>query len=715
MDYDGVVNTLMWNEKGTKVSYNFPKDNKVNNFQAVQWISQFCFKCKFDIVVTSTWREERNYKDCLINGGLRKGIEILGCTQLTDKTRGEEIRDYLNAHPEIKQYIIVDDEDDFLPEQREHFVKVNADYGFHQPEYKQCIQLYIKTKNKIRRPIMFHKFSDIAYARPDFKRAEEEIYAFIENFNRAENYAQARKLYLEHEKAEEELDTAYTVASIRNTVDTTDAFYEGEMNYFYEQIPRLQLVGKKANEAMLASPFKADFEREFGGGFIKKMEAAIRLADESIVGEQVEESKLSQEYSKTVAGCTTNFRGEECNFYGLLKHMQSTDRAERKQAFNAWADLYRSVSDKLDGIYLRLCELRRTMAAKLGFSDYVEMAYLANGHYDYGAEEVAAFRVQIVKEVVPAVTKLYEEQRQRLGVEKLRYYDEQLIFPEGNATPIGDMRYLVDSAHQMYRQLSAQTGEFFDFMTEHELFDLETRKGKQMGGYCTFLNTYRAPFIFSNFNGTSADVDVLTHEAGHAFQAYTSARCLPLSSQIWSTSDICEIHSMTMEHFAYPWMDKFFGDKADRYRYAHLSEALKVVPYLCLVDHFQHEVFAHHYDAKGLRACWRRLEKIYMPWRDYDGNEFLEEGGFWMQKQHIFLYPFYYVDYALAQMGAFEYFTRSKQDKKAAWHDYYELCKAGGSKSYFELLKTGNLSNPFEDGSVRKVVSGVLKELEGQS
>lgn len=559
---------------------------------------------------------------------------------------------------------------------------------------------------------MFTKFSDIKYERPDLEEAKKGILEFAEAVKNAKTYAEARKLFVDYQKSDEHLSTMYAVASIRNTIDTRDEFYDGEMNFYYEELPKLQLVGKKANEALFASPFKEDFAKEFGPDLIKGIEAGIRLADESIIEEQVEEGKLSQEYSKTVAACTTKFMGEDCNFYGLSKHMQSTDGKVRKAAYIAWANLYESVADKLDKIFLRLVELRRSQAKKLGFKNFVEMAYLANGHYYYGADEVAAFRKQVVEEIVPAVAKLYADQKKRLGIEKLCCYDEQLVFPEGNATPIGDMRYMVERAAEIYRALSKETGEFFDFMTEHELFDLETKPGKHMGGYCTFLDEYKAPFIFSNFNGTSADVDVLTHEAGHAFQAYTSAKFVPLSSQIWSTSEISEIHSMSMEHFTYPWMDKFFGDKADKYRFAHLSEALKVVPYLCLVDHFQHEVYANDFDAKGLRACWRRLEKIYMPWREYDGNAFLEEGGYWMQKQHIFLYPFYYVDYALAQMGAFEYFTRSKTDRSAAWNDYYALCKAGGSKSYFDLLKLGNLSNPFENGSVKRAIAGVLAELE---
>lgn len=555
------------------------------------------------------------------------------------------------------------------------------------------------------------KFSELKYTRPDIQAFRAETEKFMTAFKNAENAACAVELFKNFKKLSDNFETMSTLAYIRSTISTLDKFYESEMDFYNEESPKLQLIDKEVGNMILSSPYRSEFERQFGSDMIKGMEASIKLADECIIDEQIEENKLSQEYSKLTATCTIAFKGENCNFYKLLKYMQSTDRNERKQAYVAWANLYESISDKLDAIYLRLVELRRKQAKKLGFSGYPEMALLSNGHYYYGEEDIAAFRKQVVEVIVPAVSELYEEQEKRLGVEKLRYYDEQLAFPEGNACPIGDSAKLIRSAREMYAEMSPETDEFFSFMTGHELFDLETREGKHMGGYCTYLPEFKSPFIFSNFNGTSADVDVLTHEAGHAFQAYSAAKCVQLSSQIFSTSDICEIHSMTMEHFAYPWMGKFFGDNADKYRYAHLSEALKVVPYLCLVDHFQYEVFRNDYDAKGLRQCWRRLEKIYMPWRDYDENEFLEEGGFWMQKQHIFLFPFYYIDYALAQMCAFEYYTRAKTDREGAWQDYLALCRAGGSKSYFELLKTGGLSNPFGHGSVKRAVSGILDEL----
>lgn len=555
------------------------------------------------------------------------------------------------------------------------------------------------------------KFSEIKYARPDLDKANAEFKKAMQGIASAKSYAQAREGYIHYEKVAFDVNTMYSVAFIRNTMDTRDKFYDGEMNFFFEENPKIELVQKDICKLVLDSPFVKDFEKEFGTDFIKGMEAQIRLADDCVSADKVEESKLGQEYSKITASCSVDFRGEECNFYGLMKHMLSRDREERREAYKAWADLYESVSGKLDEIYDRMIVLRKRMAEKLGFKSYIDMAYLLNGHYFYGAEDVAAFRRQVVETVVPVAAELYERQRERLGIDVLYMYDEQLIFPDGNAEPAGGKDFLLKGAKEMYGEISPETAEFFDFMLKGEYFDLETRPGKHMGGYCTFIHNYGAPFIFSNFNGSSADVDVLTHEAGHAFQAYSASKCVPLASQVFSSSDISEIHSMTMELFAHPYMEKFFGKDADKYRYAHLSEAVKVIPYMCLVDHFQHEVYSHDYTAKERRACWRRLEKIYMPWRKYDGNAFLEEGGYWMQKQHIFLYPFYYADYALAQISAFEYYDRCREDKKAAWRDYLNLCRAGGSQSYYELFKTGGLTVPFAEGAVERAVKPIAELL----
>jgi len=556
------------------------------------------------------------------------------------------------------------------------------------------------------------KFSQLTYCRPDFEQVAQGIRDYTQALENATSLQETRTLLMEHKATIEEVMTQRSIASIRNTVDTRDPFYEEEMACFNSHLPKLNLLLRQANEALLSSPYRAGLEEEFGSLYFKNLEIQKQFADERIVEDLVQESELTQRYSKVSATASILFRGEACNFYGLLKHMQSTDRATRKEAFQSWAELYSRIAPELDEIYDHLVQLRHGMAQKLGFACYTDMAYLQRRRYDYTAADAARFRQQVKEIITPACQKLFEQQAQRLGVEKLRYYDESLSYPEGNPVPQGSRPELVAKAQQMYREMSPETGEFFDAMVAYELFDLESKPGKRPGGYCTSLPKYKMPFIFSNFNGTSADVDVLTHEAGHAFEGYLASRTLPLADMTFSTSEINEIHSMTMEHFAYPWMELFFGDKADKYRYAHLSQALTTLPYLVSVDEYQHRVFEKpDMTAMERRAVWREIEKAYMPWRDYDGNEFLEQGGFWMQKQHIFMEPFYYIEYALAQMGAFEFYGLMKTDREKAWADYCRLCRAGGSKGYFQLLELAELSNPFRSGSVEKAVSGVLQEL----
>ena len=556
------------------------------------------------------------------------------------------------------------------------------------------------------------KFAELQYVRPDMEKIFARVSGDIAVLKEAKNYEEFRNAYMDYVEADTELETSKTVAHIRNTINRLDEFYEAEMVYFNSQMPKYEILKKEMGEVIVASPFKAEMEKEFGTILIQNMEAQKQLSDESIVDDQVKEAELVSRFMKTQAAATVEFKGEQIGNYGLLKIMQSTDRAERKEAFEAWAKLYEGIAPTLEEVYDGLVKVRAGMAKKLGFKSFIPMGYLRRRRFDYTEKELEVFRKQVREVVVPAAAKLYERQKEALGIDTLYYYDESIASPSGNPVPIGDKEYLVGEAQKMYRELSKESGEFFDFMMEHELFDLDSKHGKRAGGYCTILPQYHAPFIFSNFNGTDADVNVLTHEAGHAFAGFTAAKYQKTPELCHSTSEINEIHSMSMELWTYPWMENFFGDKAEEYRREHLADALMKIPYMLCVDEYQHKVFENpEMTTMERRAVWSGLEKIYMPWRNYAGNEFLESGAFWIKQQHIFLYPFYYVDYAMAQMGAFEFYTKMKEDRKAAWADYYKLCAAGGSMGYFDLLKYSGLHKVLEDGSVKIILKGVFEEL----
>ena len=561
------------------------------------------------------------------------------------------------------------------------------------------------------------KFKDLPYERPDAAAFQAQYRSAIDRFEAAKTYQEAKEAYVDQDKLMRDFSTMHTIASIRNTMDTTDPYYDAEITHLNTVSAEFMPLQKMATEALLKTPFRADFDKEYGPFLFAKAELEQKTQSEAIVSDLIAESRLCEQYSKLVAGCKTEFNGETCNFYGLLRYMEDSDREVRRAAFLAWAKLYEGVSDELDKIYDELIALRVRMAKTLGFPSYTELAYANRGRSDYTQEDVASFRKQVRDIIVPAAQRYREQQAKRIGVDKLRYYDESYMFPDGNADPVGGEDVLIPIGAQMYHELSQETGDFFDFMVEHDLFDLQTRQGKHLGGYCTYLFNYEAPFIFSNFNGTSGDVDVLTHEAGHAFAGYTAAKFQQLTEYRHSSAEVAEIHSMSMEHFTYPWLGKFYGEEnAAKAQYSHLLTAVIVIPYLVSVDEFQHRVYENPgMTAKERRAVWHEIEQIYMPWRDYDGMDFLAGGGFWMQKQHIFLYPFYYVDYALAQVCAFEFYGRMKTDPKTAWADYLRLCQAGGSRSYFALLELANLSNPFAPGSVERAVGHVIDELDAKA
>lgn len=557
------------------------------------------------------------------------------------------------------------------------------------------------------------RFGELEYIRPDIKAFKRRAQILIDELERAGSYGEAKSVWRELEDMNAHYKTMHTIATIRNNINTADTFYDGEMTWLQKASPKLVDIFKRQLEALTSSPFRPDFDAEFGPQLMRKAEAELKTRDKKIAPLLVKEGLLTQSYQKLVASCKTNFMGRECNFYGLLKYMEDPDREVRRSAYLAWADMYEQAAPKLDEIFDKLIEIRVKMAYRLGFDSYINMAYTQLGRFDYGPREVERFRAQILSEIVPLCARLRQNQAARIGADPLKYYDESFVYPGGNPVPIGTKDALLEKAGRMYRELDRESGEFFDFMLKNDLFDLETRPGKHLGGYCTSLDDYKAPFIFSNFNGTSADVDVLTHEAGHAFQYFLSSRAQPLRAYYEATYEISEVHSTSMEHFAYPWMKRFFGADADRYRQAHLTAALNFLPYAACVDEFQHRLYATpRISASGRYSLWREIEKKYLPWRDYDGVDFLEKGGSWMQKQHIFLYPFYYIDYALAQIGVFELYGRMRKDRRAAWEDYIKLCRAGGSRSYLELLNLAGLSSPFEEGAVSRALKAVAAALE---
>ena len=555
-------------------------------------------------------------------------------------------------------------------------------------------------------------FSQFDYVRPDLDALKAGFAAALAAFAAAPTAAAQRECLARLNALRDGAESAMSLARIRHTIDTTDPYYEAENDFFDEAEPVFEGLKTDYYRALLAGPWRTELEQAGGGQLFRLAELQLKTFRPEVLDDLQEENRLGSEYVKLKAAAKILFEGEERNLAQMAPYFESPDRDLRIRAKAAVSGFYAQHDEAFGRIYHDLVAIRRRVAAKLGYDSFTPLGYARLGRSDYDESMVAAYRAQVREEVVPVAHELRRRQAARLGLPGLKHYDEDLAFLSGNATPKGDAAWIVGEAAAMYNEFSPETGEFFGLLCSRGLMDLETRAGKAMGGYCDYLAAWEAPFIFSNFNGTAGDVDVLTHEAGHAFQAYRS-RHFPYPEYRHPTLEACEIHSMSMEFLAWPWMERFFGEDAAKYRFSHLAEALMFIPYGCAVDEFQHWAYAEPDASPADRnAAWRGIERVYLPWRDYDGDEFLESGGYWYRQGHIFEDPFYYIDYTLAQVGAFEFWGRSRRDRSEAWRVYLALCSLGGSLPFTGLLAEAGLSNPFTPGALKAIMAPIRSGLD---
>ena len=551
------------------------------------------------------------------------------------------------------------------------------------------------------------KFAEFKYERPSYEENARVLTELLNQLEKAEDKDSFTEVFMQLEKVRSNISTMSTIASVRHSINTKDPFYEAERDYWDEIGPMYSVFDDRLNRICLACKFREELYDVIPETFFKLAECAVRAFDEKTIPLLQKENALTSEYGKLKASAQIPFHGEIYNLSSISPLVESTNREVRKAAYDARMKFYSDHEADFDRIYDELVKVRTQIAREMGYGSFTELAYYRMNRLDYNAEMVANYRKQVLRDVVPVANMLYERQARRLHEDTLPYFDEKFEFEDGNPTPKGTYEELIAAAQKMYHEMSPQTAEFIDVMVENEMWDLKSRDGKQMGGYCTSIPDYKIPFIFANFNGTSGDVDVLTHEAGHAFQYYMS-RNLPVSDTQWPTMESAEIHSMSMEFNAWPWVNLFFKEDTDKYKYLHLGGAVKFLPYGVLVDHFQHEIYANpEWTADERKACWRRLEKEYLPHKNYEGIDILERGCWWYQQGHIFESPFYYIDYTLAQVCALQFWDRNYRQDPNAWKDYLHLCSLGGTLPFTGLVREANLKVPFEDGCIREVMQDV--------
>ena len=565
---------------------------------------------------------------------------------------------------------------------------------------------------------MTTKVSDLRYERVTIEEFTGEMREVIRQVREAKSAADVLAARDRCNALSVRWQTAEALSYMRYSINTADEFYLAEKDYYDEVGPLAQNEMLSYTKAMLDTPFRQELEEsgEIIPLVFRSFEVELRSMSPEIVEDMVEENRLVSRYSQMMAAMEFEFRGEKLPRPMLMKYAKSPDRTTRKEAYEVLGNTLKAHSAELDGIFDEMVKVRDRMAKKMGCASFVELGYYRMGRLCYGPAEVETFRDNILRDVVPVVARLRTEAAKRLGVEKLMVYDYDLIFPQGDPAPQGGREAIFSAARAMYHDMSPETGRFFDFMLETEAFDVESRKNKWGGGYCTSFMAYHQPFILANFNGTSGDVDVVTHEAGHAFADYTISGNRYVVELNVGGMETAETHSMSMEFFAWPYMEGFFGEDAGRYKYMHLLDALSFLPYGTIVDDFQRQVYENpDWTPEDRKAAWRRLEAAFRPHLCFDGVPYLEEGTRWQYQMHIYETPFYYIDYCLAQTAALQFLLESRKDYHDAFRRYVRFLSQGGEKVFTELLAEAGLRSPFRPGALKEVAQeseALLRELE---
>ena len=549
------------------------------------------------------------------------------------------------------------------------------------------------------------KFKDMPYQRPDVEAAKQRLAAQTEKLKAASSYEEAKALFLEVEEESKHLETMAVLVSTRHSIDTRDEFYDAEEKFIDNAMPEFQQYQQAWTMALLESPYRADFAAEYGDLMFVNAEIQLKTFSPEIIPDLQQEAKLTQEYQKLIASAQIPFEDGVYTLAQMGKFTSDPDDARRLAAWKANGQWYKENQPELDRIYDELTHLRDGMGKKLGYEGYTTLGYYRMGRNCYDKNDVEKFRAAVQKYLVPVADKIYRKQAQRLGKEyPLSFADAALEFRSGNPRPQGTPDDILAQGLKFYQELSPETAEFFQTMMDNELLDVLAKEGKAGGGYCTGVADYEVPFIFANFNGTQGDVEVVTHEAGHAFAYWMNRKRVPVE-YAWPSMEACEVHSMSMEFMAWPWAEGFFGDDARKFRYSHLAGALTFIPYGTMVDHFQHEVYAKPDMTPAERhKVWKDLLAVYMPWMKLDGDiPVFAEGEGWQRQQHIYNSPFYYIDYCLAQTVALQFWAMTQSDFENAWKHYMAYTVQGGSCTFVDLLKNAGLDTPFEEVTLKGV------------
>lgn len=548
------------------------------------------------------------------------------------------------------------------------------------------------------------KVSQLRYERADAQSVAAQLKATAAAAAAAKSARELAETREECKRIVSHFETMHSLAEARFTLNTRDEYYSAEKEYYDENAPNVQNAYVGFMRAFLSNPAVDGVGQFVNPLAVKQYRLAVGCISEETVPVIAEENRLTTEYTKLMAETIFNFDGKNMPLSALKKYFSDPDRTVRAAAYETAGRTLQSVSGELDGIYDRMVKVRDKAARMLGFKNFVGLGDSRMGRVSYDRKMIDSFRENVLSSVVPAVKRIKEELRRELGIDKFMLYDNDTAFAGGNPVPVLDADAMFRAGRDMFRAMGEVTGEFFDMMLNTEAFDVFPREGKWGGGYCTSFPEYRQPFILANFNGTSDDVDVLTHETGHALADYLMYKLGHDTELKVGGMETAETHSMSMEFFCWKYIDAFFGERGRDYRYMHLLSALTFIPYGTIVDRFQQLCYENPAMTPAQRnSLWLELEGKFRPYLSTEGMPYFEKGTRWQYQMHIYESPLYYIDYCLAQSVALQFLLKSREDYDAAFKAYLELVSKGGEQEFPALVENAGLRSPFEKGALADV------------
>lgn len=505
------------------------------------------------------------------------------------------------------------------------------------------------------------------------------------------------------------IQTHFEVVSLAYQCFTQDEALEKEERRLKEEVdPVFDELNAKIREKALAASCRKELEEKFGSQYFSILKIQQDAFDPENIKLEVKINQVLADYTKLTGGASVELEGKKYPISHYKKFANDPDEGVRKASFLSFSGWYLKQRDELEKFFDRLAELRDQMGKVLGHQNFIPLGYQKMYRVDYGPDEVAQLREQIGEVLVPLARKIRQRQAKSLGKDAVAVWNSD-FFPEWL---LGEMKVDIPEQPQtilkIYQKLSPVLGKHFQNMMEKNLLDLEARDGKGPGAFCMDFSDYRTPYIFLNSVGEASDVTTMLHECGHSFQAWES-REIDLLELRWPTLEACEVHSMGMEFLAYPYYEEFFTQEdAKKYKQKHLAESIFIMPYIAMVDEFQHQIYRGEAQGpEGRSQVWETIEQKYGGDLDFSDQPEWQRHR-WIRQLHIFRAPFYYIDYAIAQIGAWQLWIQSLQDKEAAMQNYLNLCRLGGTLPLKEFFAAGKLKLPFEKGMLADLVDQIL-------